>query len=118
MSPNKKLVEEYITRTKRSEVGPFLADHAEWIEYADGVPAAGVHSKGKSAWIQNLGDAEFHSEIHRMTEENDVVVVEGTARGAKKEGGFWSVRFVDVFELKNGKISRMTSIGAMLKEPS
>ena len=117
MSPNKKVVEFYMARRKRAEIAPLLADDAEWIEYADGVPPSGVHSKGREAWIQNFGDAEFTSEIHRMTEENNVVVVEGTARGAKKEGGFWTVRYVDVFEFESGKIKRMTSIGATVKEP-
>jgi len=116
MSTNKKVVEAYIARRKRSEVAPLLTEDAEWVEYADGAPASGVSSRGRAAWIQNFGDAEFESKVHRMTEENNVVVVEGTAHGAKKEGGFWTVRFVDVFELEDGKIKRMTSIGAMVKE--
>jgi len=116
MSPNKKVVEEYLARPKRAEVAPYLTEDAEWVEYADGVPVSGVRSRGRAAWVQNLGDAEFRSEVHRLTEEGNVVVAEGTARGASPEGTPWAVRFVDIFELENGKIKRMTSIGAMLKD--
>jgi uncharacterized protein len=116
MSANKKVVEDYLGRAKRAEVSPFLTEDAEWVEYAEGVPSLGVRSRGKAAWIHNLGDAEFRTETHRLTEEGNVVVAEGTARGTSKEGTPWAVRFVDVFEFENGKIRRMTSIGAMLKD--
>jgi len=116
MSPNKKVVESYYASTG-TEYGRLLADDVELVEWADGVPAAGVQTHGKAAFLQNRGTRDYETRITRMTEENNVVVVEGTARGAKKEGGFWTVQFCDFFELENGKVKRLTSFGASVKDP-
>lgn len=92
MSPNKKLVEKYLTTPDRSKLGDLLADDIEWVEWADGVPASGAITRGKEAHIKNYGDDELRDEIHRLTEEGNVVVVEGTAHVTKKDGAQLSVR--------------------------
>lgn len=51
-----------------------------------------------------------------MTEENNVVVAEGTVRVHKKEDKILTVQFCDIFELENGKIKRLSSYGAMVKD--
>ena len=51
-----------------------------------------------------------------MIEENNVVVAEGTARGSKKEGGYWRVQFCDIFEIENGKIKRLSSFGTDVRD--
>ena len=115
MSPNKKLVETHLTSTDRSKLAPLLADDVEWIEWGDGVPASGVITRGKEAYLKNYGDDELRGEVHRLTEENNVVVAEGTAHVTKKDGSSLSVRYVNIFELENGKIKRKSSFGALVK---
>lgn len=118
MSPNKKLIETYLGTTDKSKLGSLLADDVEWVEWGDGVPASGAITRGREAHIKNYGDDELRGEIHRLTEENNVVVAEGTAHVTKKDGGALSVRFVDIFELDHGKIKRKSSFGALLKPPA
>jgi uncharacterized protein len=115
VSPNKKLVESYLATTDKSKLGPLLADDVEWVEWGNGVPASGAITRGKEAYIQNYGDDPIRDEVHRLTEENNVVVVEGTAHVTKKDGHSDSVRFVDIFEIEHGKIKRKSSFGALIK---
>jgi uncharacterized protein len=116
MSPNKKVIEAHMTSANRSKAAEFLADDVEWTEWVDGVPATGAQTRGKTAFIQNYGDDELRTEIKRMTEENNVVVVEGNTRVHKKDGRILTVQFVDIFELENGKIKRKSSFGALIKD--
>ncbi len=115
MSPNKSDIESYFA-SKGTEYGRLLADDVELVEWVDGVPATGVRTQGKVAFIKNRGQREYPVEITRMTEENNVVVVEGIARGPKKDGGFWRVQFCDLFELQNGMVKRLSSFGAEVKD--
>ncbi|HEV8049434.1 MAG TPA: nuclear transport factor 2 family protein, partial [Thermoplasmata archaeon] len=112
----KKVIETYLATKDRSAVAPLLADDVEWTEWADGVPALGVRTKGKAAFIQNFGDDELRTELTRMTEENNVVVAEGTVRVHKKDGRVFTVQFCDIYELENGKIHRKSSFGALIKD--
>jgi len=116
MSSNKQLVETHLTRTKRSESDSILAEDVEWVEWGDGVPPTGAVTRGKKAFIQNYGDDELDTQIVRMVEENNVVVVEGITRVTKKDGRVFNVRFVNIFELEKGKVKRKTSFGALLKD--
>jgi len=113
MSQNKKVVESYFAR--RSNVPPLLTDDAEWVEWGDGVPASGVRTRGKDAYVQNLGPEEVQIEVARMIEENNVVVAEGTVRVPTKDRGLLMFRFCDIFELENGKVKRLSSFAAQLK---
>ncbi len=116
MSPNKKIIETYLGTTDKSKIGQLLADDVEWVEWVDGVPASGAITKGKEAHIKNYGDDQLRGEIHRLTEEGNVVVAEGTAHVTKKDGSSLSVRFVDIFDLESGKIKRKSSFGALIKD--
>ena len=116
MSANKKLVETYLATADKSKLDPLLADDVEWVEWGDGVPPSGVITRGRDAFIKNYGDDELRGEVHRLTEEGNVVVAEGTAHVTKKDGSSLSVRYVDIFELENGKIKRKSSFGALLKD--
>jgi len=116
MSANKKLVEAYLSTTDKSKLGSLLADDVEWVEWGDGVPPSGVITRGKEAHIKNYGDDALRGEAHRLTEENNIVVAEGTAHVTKKDGHSLSVRFVDIFEVENGKIKRKSSFGALIKD--
>ena len=116
MSPNKKLIETYLATTDKSKLRSLLTDDVEWVEWADGVPASGAITRGKEAHIENYGDDKLRGEVHRLTEEDNVVVAEGTAHVLKKDGSSLSVRFVNIFEVENGKIRRKSSFGALIKD--
>lgn len=118
LSPNKELIETYLAATDKSKLGSLLADDVEWVEWGDGVPASGASTRGKEAHIKNYGDDELRNELHRLTEENNVVVAEGTAHVTKKDGSSLSVRYVNVFEVEQGKIKRKQSFGALIKGPA
>jgi uncharacterized protein len=116
VSPNKKLIETYLATTDKSKLGPLLTDDVEWVEWGDGVPPSGIVTRGKEDHLKNYGDNKLRSEVHRLTEENNVVVAEGTAHVTKKDGSSFSVRYVNIFELESGKIKRKSSFGALIKE--
>jgi uncharacterized protein len=121
MSPNKKVVETYLTSwpTDRAAALACLADDVERVEWADGFPTSGVPQRGKAVINQNLGDPEttkkIRIEIARMTEENNVVVAEGNVRVPMKEGGLIVVKFLNVFELENDKVKRWDTFTAEVK---
>jgi uncharacterized protein len=118
MSENKKIIETYLGNKDRSQVAGLLDDDVVWIEWVDGVPPTGAVTRGKEAFIKNFGTDELETEVIRLTEENNVVVAEGKVRVVRKDGPPLSVRFVDVFELENGKVKRLNSFGATIKEPA
>ena len=115
MAANKKIVDAYF-RSTGTDYAQLLADDVELIDWANGVPASGVITRGKTAFVQNRGRREYRTELIRMTEEGNVVVVEGTAHGTKKEGGNWTVHFCDTFEIKEGKVRRISSFGVDVKD--
>lgn len=51
-----------------------------------------------------------------MTEENNVVIAEGTVRSARKDGGLLNAMFCDVFEMENTQIKRLITYLAELKD--
>ena len=56
----------------------------------------------------------LRTEITRMTEENNVVVTEGTVRVTKKESTPMTIKFLDVFEFESSKVKRLDSLTAMV----
>jgi len=115
MSSNKQIVQNYF-ESQGTDYSRLLADDVELVEWVDNGPASGVQTHGKAAYVANRGSRSYETKIVRMTEENDVVLVEGIARGAKKEGGYWRVQFCDIFELKNGKIQRLSAFGVGVQD--
>lgn len=113
MSPNKKLIETYLATADRAQAAPLLDEEVEW---GDGVPATGVRTRGRAAFLQNFGTDELRCEITRLTEENNVVVAEGIAHVHKKDGHDLRVRFCNLFEVENAKIKRLSSYGALLQD--
>jgi uncharacterized protein len=110
MTQNRQTVEKYFDGYRRSdhaEVLSCLTDDVVWD-----IPGAFLLS-GKDAFdkeIENeafVGDPDI--EVTRLTEENDVVVAEGSVRTRRKEGGVLHLRFCDVFDMRAGKIARLTS---------
>lgn len=110
MTENKRTVERYMDGFRTSDhqqVLSCLTDDVEWE-----IPGF-FHVKGKEAFDQQIENDAFIGRpaitTTRMTEENDVVVAEGTVRTERREGGFLDLVFCDVFTMQGGRIKRLVS---------
>jgi uncharacterized protein len=110
MSPNKHTVQKYMDafgRTDHAEILSCLTDDVEWV-----IPGF-VHHRGKVAFDGEIENDAFVGKpaitVTRMTEEDDVVVAEGSVRSAKRDGGMLNAVFCDVFEMRDAKIRQLTS---------
>jgi ketosteroid isomerase-like protein len=119
MSPNKNTVQKYIdgfNKSDHAQILSCLTDDIEWL-----MPGT-FHLTGKDAFDKEIENAAFTGSptvtITRMTEENDVVLAEGTVRVAWKNGGFLDAVFCDAFEMENTKIKRLITYQVNLKEPA
>jgi ketosteroid isomerase-like protein len=110
MTENKRTVEEYMDGFRRSDHAQILSCLADDIEWE--MPGA-FHLIGKEAFDKEIENDAFVGSptisITRMTEEDDVVVAEGSVRTQRKAGGFLSAVFCDVFVMQRGKIKRLTT---------
>ena len=110
MSENKRTIESFMDGFRKSDHPQILAcltDDVEWD-----IPGAS-HLVGKQAFDKEIENEAFVGRptitVTRLTEENDVVVAEGSARSERKAGGFLTAKFCDVFEMQGGKIRQLTS---------
>ena len=110
MTRNKDTVDRYMQGFRTSdhrEILSCLTDDVEWI-----LPGA-FHIRGKEAFDKEIENDAFvgspEISISRVTEENDVVVAEGTVRARRREGTVMVLAMCDVFEMADGKIKRLTS---------
>jgi ketosteroid isomerase-like protein len=75
-----------------------LTDDVEWV-----IPGA-FHVCGKDDFAKHIVDAGFVGHplitVSRLTEEDNVVVAEGSVRAPRQD---------DVFDMRNGKIRRLVS---------
>jgi len=117
MSQNKLTVQKYMDAFAKSDhaaVLSCLTDDVEWV-----IP--GIFRKtGKAAFDKEIENDAFVGsptiKVTRLTEENNVVVAEGSVRSAKKDGGFLNAVFCDVFEMQDAKVKRLTSYLMETKE--
>jgi ketosteroid isomerase-like protein len=109
MSPNKQVVERYMeayTRWDHGAILELLTEDVEWL-----LPGA-FHHRGKAAFdaeiegICNPGPPAIV--VSRYVEEGDVVVAEGRVRQPTADGEVRLV-FVDIFEMRGGKIAKLIS---------
>jgi len=110
MTVNKQTVDRYMDgfrRTDRAQILSCLTDDVEWL-----IPG-GFHVRGKSEFDKHIQDDGFVGSptitVTRLTEEDDVVVAEGTVRTQRTDGAFLNLAMCDVFEMRDGKIRRLTS---------
>lgn len=117
MSPNKMTVQKYMDSFNKSDHEQILSCLTEDIEWF--MPSA-FHLKGKDAFDKEIENDAFTGSptirITRMTEENNVVIAEGTVRAARKGGGLLNAMFCDVFEMENTRIKRLITYLAELKD--
>jgi uncharacterized protein len=116
MTENKRTVDRYMEGFGRSDHGQILSCLTDDVEWE--IPGA-FHVSGKDAFDKEIENEAFVGSpvivVTRMTEENDVVVAEGSVRTQKKDGDVLSLRFCDVFVMQAGKIKRLTSYLAEVK---
>lgn len=110
MTANKSTVETYMEGFRRLDhrmVLACLTDDVEWI-----LPGA-FHLRGKEAFDAEIENPAFSGApeitVDRLTEENDVVVAEGAVRARRNDGATLLLAMCDVFEMRDGKIRRLTS---------
>ncbi len=110
MSRNKQTVQKYMdafARTDHAEVLSCLTDDVEWL-----IPGM-FHITGKDAFDKEIENDAFVGSptinVTRMTEEDDVVVAEGSVRAARSDGGLLNAVFCDVFVMQSAKIRHLTS---------
>ena len=110
MSENKATVEKYMDGFRKGDhelVLSCLTDDVVWE-----MPGA-FHLAGKEAFDKEIENEAFVGHptigVTRMTEENDVVVAEGTVRSRRRAGGVLNAVFCDVFVMRGGKIARLIS---------
>jgi ketosteroid isomerase-like protein len=110
MTQNKRTVEAYLDgfrKTDRAAILSTVTDDVEWE-----IPGA-FHLHGKTEFDQHIVSPGFRPHpaiaVTRLTEENDVVVAEGTVRTERTDGAVIDLAFCDVFEMRGGKISRLVS---------
>jgi len=108
MTENKRTVEEYLDGFRKSDHKQILSCLTDDIEWE--MPGV-FHLVGKDAFDKEIENDAFVGSptitITRTTEENDVVVAEGSVRTQRKAGGFLSPKFCDVFVMQGGKIRRL-----------
>ena len=110
MSENKETVERYMEGFRRSDHAAILAcltDDVEWI-----IPGA-FHLHGKEAFDAEIENPNFAGSpeitVDRLTEEHDVVAAEGTVIARRADGVRLILAMCDVFEMRGGRIRRLTS---------
>ena len=110
MSENKYTVDKYMDGFRRSDheqILSCLTDDVEWE-----IPGA-FHVRGKEAFDKEIENEAFVGRpditVTRLTEENDIVVAEGSVLAQKKDGQTLKLRFCDVFVMQTGKIKQLIS---------
>jgi len=110
MSENKKTIATYMDGFRASDHGQILACLTEDVEWE--IPGA-FHVRGRAAFDEQIENEAFVGSpmisVTRMTEEDDVVVAEGSVRTQRKDGAILTLVFCDVFEMQGGKIRRLVS---------
>jgi uncharacterized protein len=118
MSRNKRTVEKYIegfNKSDHSQILSCLTENVEWL-----MPGA-FHLHGREAFDKEIENEAFTGRpvvtITRMTEENDVVIAEGTVQAAWRSGGVLNAVFCDVFEMEGNLIKRLITYLVALDQP-
>jgi ketosteroid isomerase-like protein len=108
MTENKKTVTTYLEGFGSSDHDIILSCLTDDIFWE--MPGM-FRLRGKEAFNKEIENDFFEGspviEIIRMTEENDIVVAEGSVRCKIKSGGFLDAVFCDVFHMENTKIKRL-----------
>lgn len=107
---NKDVIEFYMEsfrETNHEKILSCLTDDVEWNIHGH------RHLKGKEKFDAEIENENFEGKpeitLHRMIEENNIVVAEGTVLAKPKNNSPVLLAFCDVFEFRDGKIKKLTS---------
>ncbi|MES2388150.1 MAG: nuclear transport factor 2 family protein [Bacteroidota bacterium] len=110
MSINKQTVSLYMegfNAGDHAKILSCLTDDVVWD-----MPGA-YHHEGKEAFDKEIENDAFTGlptiTISRLTEEAEVVIAEGAVTCQLKNGPLLNLVFCDVFEMREGKIKKLTS---------
>jgi uncharacterized protein len=110
MTPNKQTVQRYMDgfrATDREMILSCVTDDVSWS-----IPGM-FDVQGKAQFANHIVDEGFAGKpvitVSRLVEENDVVIAEGSVKAPRADGEILDLVFCDVFEMRNGKISRLVS---------
>ena len=110
MSENQRTVGRYMEGFRQNdheEILACLTDDVEWL-----VPGA-FHVRGKDAFDREIEGEGFlrppSIDVTRMLEDRDVVFAEGFVRTERSDGTRLSLAMCDVFEMRDGRIRKLTS---------
>lgn len=109
MSENKRTVERYMEAYSRHDHAAILACLTEDVEWV--VPGA-FHHHGKPAFdaeIENGADGPPQITISRLTEENGIVIAEGTVHNKMADGSDLHLVYCDVFEMQDTLVRKLIS---------
>jgi ketosteroid isomerase-like protein len=116
MSENKKTIENYIDGFQKSDHAQILSCLTEDVVWE--MPGF-FHLEGKEAFDGEIENPAFSGSpvitMERMTEEANVVILEGKVQGHKADGASFTAAFCDVFEMENHKIKRLIGYIAEIK---
>lgn len=110
MTANKNTVASYIEGFRTYDRKKILSCLTEDIVWE--MPGY-FHLSGKEAFDKEIKKNHFienpEIEIICLTEENDIVVAEGTIKCNFRTGDLLNAAFCDVFQMESGKIKKLTS---------
>ena len=115
-SANKRTIEKYIDGFQKSDheqILSCLTDDVVWE-----MPGI-FHHEGKKAFDGEIENPAFTGSpvirIERMTEEGNVVILEGQVQGKKVDRTSFTAKFCDVFEMEDTKIKRLIGYIVVIK---
>ena len=115
MTENQRIVDAYMEAFRRNDHAAILACLTEDVEWW--VPGA-FEARGTEAFDREIEGEGFVGpptiEVTRMLESQDVVFAEGFVRTERADGTRLHLAMCDVFEMRGGKIRRLTSYLQML----
>ncbi|HET9430080.1 MAG TPA: nuclear transport factor 2 family protein [Chitinophagaceae bacterium] len=110
MTQNKITVEKYMDGFRKGDHAQILScltDDVHW--YMPGY----FQLEGKEAFDKEINNEAFTGlpdiQIKRYVEEDNVVVAEGSVQCYLKDGSLLDALFCDVFEMREGRIKRLTT---------
>lgn len=119
MTANKETIKRYMDGFRASDHAQILACLADDVVWD--MPGF-FHLTGKDAFDKEIENPAFVGSpaiaIKRLVEEGDVVVAEGSVQALRRDGPQLNAVFCDVFEMRDAKISRLTSYLMEVKENS
>ena len=116
MTRNQGVVLRYMDgfrKTDREQILSCLTDDVAWL-----IPGL-FEINGKQAYNAHIVDEGFRDRpeitVARLIEGDDVVVAEGSVRAKRTDDTVIELAFCDVFDMRDGKIARLTSYLVQLK---